>query len=182
MNDERQQMWGRAWTESRSYLRRWSDPLTRAARDDLAQETAVAAMRQLVRQRDRGAFSAAVRTIARRLRSRVLRAEDRPLQGVAEGDLGEWPAPVLPPAPQLLVAGRLVPQPWLLLRLDRVLTTISRTNRLLLLGFYEGFSCSELAERFGLSADAVKVRLHRCRQRLRRRLESAVRAADRFET
>src|SRR5262249_61357946 len=118
-------------------------------------------------------------TSARRLRSRVLRAEDRPLQGVAEGDLGEWPAPVLPPAPQLLVAGRLVPQPWLLQRLDLVLTTISRTNRLLLLGFYEGFSCSELAERFGLSADAVKGRLDRCRQRLRPRLESARRAGGR---
>ena len=80
------------------------------------------------------------------------------------------------------VGRELVPVDWLLGPLTACLEQLSDVNRQLLLGFYEGFSCSELSDRFGLTEDAVKVRLHRGRRFLRRRLEVVARAAGCFES
>ena len=182
MDDEQLHMWGRALRESRAFLRRWSDAFTRDARDDLAQEAAFTALQLADRQRDPRSFSAFVRTISRRTRSRALKLVRREDSCVGEGEVGEWPAPEPAGAADFMVAGRWVPRQWLLARLEATLCALSPTNRLLLRSFYEGFSCSELGERFGISVDAVKVRLHRSRGVLRRRLECAVRAADGFQT
>jgi DNA-directed RNA polymerase specialized sigma24 family protein len=58
---------------------------------------------------------------------------------------------------------------------------LDEDNQHLVRAFYEGVSCRDLGERFGISEDAVKVRLHRCRALLRRRLEAEARAAGCFE-
>jgi len=42
------------------------------------------------------------------------------------------------------------------------------------LGFYEGFSCGELSERYEIPEPAVKARLHRCRRRIREVLERRI--------
>src|SRR5262249_44168597 len=150
--------------ESRAFLRRWADVFTREACDDLAQEAAFAALQRQAQQRDPGSFTALVRTISRRMRARALkRGEQRPVACVADGDLADWPEPAVAEPDALLVAGRPVPRPWLLAQLDAALPQLTAANRLLLLGYYEGFSCSELGERFGISVAAVKVRLHRSR-------------------
>jgi hypothetical protein len=83
-----------------------------------------------------------------------------------------------PDAAFLVVAGVPVPRMCLLNHLDGVLACLPALNRVLLLGFYEGFSCAELGARFHLTEDCVKVRLHRSRKRLRREFEARVRAAD----
>ena len=48
---------------------------------------------------------------------------------------------------------------------------VARDRELLLLKYSEGWSCSQLAERLGVSVTAVETRLHRARQRLRHELE-----------
>jgi DNA-directed RNA polymerase specialized sigma24 family protein len=50
-------------------------------------------------------------------------------------------------------------------------------DRELLLGFYEGFCCAELAERFDRSPTCVKTRLHRARRRIQREVEACARTA-----
>ena len=58
-------------------------------------------------------------------------------------------------------------------RLSAALMTLQRTDRLLFLLSAEGFDGVELADRFGLSHDAVRGRLKRARQKLRDTLEGA---------
>jgi len=181
MEDERHIMWGRAWHEASGYLRKWGDTHTRTAREDLAQDTAVAAVGLLPRLRDRGAFRAIVRTVATRLRARSLRVSERMGAFALDGDLDSCTAPCEPEPVTYAVLGRLVPQSWLLDRLSCALPSLNATNRVLLLAYYEGCSCAELGDRFGLSGEAVKVRIHRTRGVLRRKLERAVRVADRFD-
>ena len=54
-----------------------------------------------------------------------------------------------------------------------ILGTLSQADQeLARLRYYEDLTCAKLAEHFGLSEAAVKVRLHRLRRRLRQRLEA----------
>jgi RNA polymerase sigma-70 factor (ECF subfamily) len=53
-----------------------------------------------------------------------------------------------------------------------ILGTLSqRDQELTRLRYYEDLTCASLAEHFGLSENAVKVRLHRIRQTLKQRME-----------
>ena len=60
-----------------------------------------------------------------------------------------------------------------------VLASLSDADReLAQLRYYEDLTCAMLAEHLGLSEATVKVRLHRMRQRLRRRMEAQVEARN----
>ncbi|MEO6598100.1 MAG: sigma factor-like helix-turn-helix DNA-binding protein [Planctomycetota bacterium] len=77
-----------------------------------------------------------------------------------------------------LIAGRRVPLRWARPCLQRALTRLSLIDRQLLLGFYEGFCCAELAARCGRTEQCVKTRIHRARRRVQEEIEASVRAAD----
>ena len=55
--------------------------------------------------------------------------------------------------------------------LPAVLAQLSALNARILMSHYEGFSCGELAERFALPVDSVKVRVHRSRGRVKALIE-----------
>jgi RNA polymerase sigma factor (sigma-70 family) len=162
---------------ARGFLDRWRDPLTRAARDDCAQEAVLRAVQRLPGMRDPARFPALVRTIARRMRYRELLDQRRMRSSRAalrakpraslRGDHGDG----------YLVAGRLVEKRWLLAELAVALERLCPLSRGLLRGYYEGFSCRELAERYGLEEECVKVRLHRGRRKIRVELEGRACAA-----
>ena len=168
-----------ALVESRLFLERWGDPVTRRERDDLVQETAWATYCQATNVRDQSRIPAMVRTISRRLRHRalcraarravVLGGSYRPVQ-----QLHPWEDT----GPYLLVSGRPIPVSRLLGMLEAVMWCLPPLNRRLLLAFYEGFSCRELADRFVLTEEGVKMRLHRSRRRLRKAFEVTIRVAD----
>jgi RNA polymerase sigma factor (sigma-70 family) len=176
-----QQAWEGALHQAHRLLRRWDDQFTRTARDDLAQDAALACWRFVRDRRDGPPLCSIMRTISRRMRSRALHVARRGGQIVADSDLLGWADPAECPHPTLRVGGALVPRDWLLPRLVGLLSRLRATNRRIVLAYYEGFSCAELGERFGLSEEAVKVRLHRSRIVLRKRLEAMTRAAGHFE-
>jgi RNA polymerase sigma factor (sigma-70 family) len=175
----REEMAGMALLHARLFLERWGDPVTRNERDDLVQETACAAWHRVDTVRDASCFPAMVRTISRRLRHRALcRAARRAI--LFGGDCRRLERETVRgcPGPCLLVEGRPVAVRRLLDMLDFVMCCLPVLNRRLLLAFYEGFSCSELADRFAVSVRSVKMRLHRSRRRLRREFEATIRVAD----
>ncbi len=173
-------LWQRAHTEAKNWLRRYHDAWTRNHRDDLVQEAAIAAWRWADGARHRERFWAAVHTITRRLRGRGLKAPTiehaSPAfveeAAAAEPEIGEC---------HYLIAGRRVPahcvRPWL----HEALQRLGTIDRQLLLGFYEGFCCAELAERFRRSRACVKTRIHRARRRIQKEVEACVRTADGFD-
>ena len=170
-----------ALVDAREFLERWGDPVTRNERDDLIQETAWAAWHRAPYVRDGSCFPAVVRTISRRLRHRALCLAARRSQ-LFGGDRRrlerECQRETERCGPYLLVEGRPVSVNRLLAMLDMVMRCLPWLNRRLLLSYYEGFSCGELAERFALTERGVKMRLHRSRHRLRREFEATIRAAD----
>ncbi len=62
----------------------------------------------------------------------------------------------------------------LLGQLDRLLNGLTRLNRRILVSYYEGFSCAELAVRYRMPEESVKVRIHRARHKLRHLFERRV--------
>lgn len=172
--------WLRAETEAKNYLRRYQDPWTRSHREDLVQEVSLAAWRWATTVHHPERFWAAVQTIARRLRARARRAPR--WQALPSGH------PLIDPQsvsmrcePHYVIAGRDVPEsvarPWLRSALGR----LQPVDRDLLLGFYEGFCCSELAERFRRSLPCVKTRIHRARLRVQRTVEACARTAHELD-
>jgi len=181
---DRERLAARGLAIAFAFLRRWDDPATNSLRDDYAQEAVIAALARLPAMRAPERFPALVRTIARRVRSREMRLRIRqrfaglpswhdsgPEESHFEialrirGSLGE----------RVRVEDRCVEKQWLLDALDSVLERLPALNRRILRGYYEGFSCRELAERYGLAEDNVKVRLHRGRKRVRKELVREVR-------
>lgn len=167
--------WQRAETEAKNFLRRYQDPWTRSHREDLVQEVSLAAWRWAGAIRHPERFWAAVQTIARRTRARARRAPR--LQALPNGISLVAPESTVRSERRYVIAGRDVPEsvarPWLRSALDRLLPV----DRELLLGFYEGFCCSELAERFRRSLPCVKTRIHRARLRVQRTVEACARTA-----
>jgi len=194
MDEEQQQMWVTALRIAWRYVGRWVDPSTRRARDDIAQEATVAFWRYAQVHPTR-CVRAVVQSISRRTRIRALRSAARAGLLVAEGEpltaggTGSDPGSDDPGGarntgsdePCLRVDGALVSCERLLPMLREQLRRLGPTNRRIVLAYYEGFSCAELGERLGLSEDSVKVRLHRSRGILRRRIERMTRAAGHFE-
>ncbi|MFY9341954.1 MAG: sigma factor-like helix-turn-helix DNA-binding protein [Planctomycetota bacterium] len=161
--------WRRAHRDARRWLHRYRDRWTLAHCDDLAQEASVAAWQWVRDGRSCRRFWALVHTITSRTRGHALRAARRSCE---EGRLVDTEAPpVEAPERWYPIAGCRRPatrgRPWLLAALD----DLAAFDRKLLLEFYEGFSCAELAERFRRSLACVKTRLHRARQRVQKKVE-----------
>lgn len=180
-NDTR---WGEVADVARAYLGRFRDPMTRALRDEIAQESTVLAWQWIRRLKDPDRLEAAVRTITRRQRLRALR------QASSSGPRRALPlgpehmvasAPTTPDALVFRIGAKRVPASWIARRLAPVLACLSCLDQCLLLGFHEGFCCAELAVRFGRTEACVKTRLHRARRRVQRSLEQLVRVADSFD-
>lgn len=157
------------------FLSRWRDSLTVEVREDLAQEAAIIAWQRYRAMRNPAVLPALVRTISRRLRFRALAARRRrpSVRLDAERDaaqLCDRPAD----SERLEVAGVMMPTTWLLDRLEAVLGFETQLNAAILMAYYEGFSCAELAERYEMSEQCVKVRIHRSRRRVRRHFEARV--------
>lgn len=172
--EQTEEMWGLAQRSARGFLRRFEDPLTRSARDDLVQEAAWAAWQWAASMRDTSRFVAAVRTIARRTRCRWLETERRRREVDSLVSRGAEPA-------GYDVAGYRVSLVWLLECLRSVLGGLRELDRRLLIGLHEGFCCAELAARFHQSEESVKVRIHRTRRRVQLEIERAVLAADELD-
>lgn len=154
------------------FLQRYRDPFTRANREDLAQEAVIETWRRGATLRDPSCATAFARTVARRLRYQATRnaARARSVDGVD-------PASVAGVAPvterwrrhgrAFFVGGRWIEVEWLAEQLDDVLSGLGPVNEPIVRGYYEGASCRELGERYGLPAAGVKARLHRSRRRIR---------------
>ena len=78
----------------------------------------------------------------------------------------------------MLVGGQPIARESCVAELDWVLRQIGSLNGRIVLGYYQGFSCGELAQRYRLPEKAVKVRLHRSRHRIRKVFEGHFRASD----
>lgn len=180
-----QQPWRDVVKVAERYLARFRDPMTRALRDEIAQESAVLAWQWIGKLQDPARLDAAVRTIARRQRLRALRARDRqgPLRFVTlpGDDDSAAPAVAAGEPERLQIGARAVPSRWALQRLGRVLGRLSSLDQRLLLGFHEGFCCAELATRFGRSEACVKTRLHRARRSVQRDMERLACDAGSFD-
>jgi len=150
------------------FLARWEDAFTVTNREELGQDAVVLALMRWSTLRDKGRFHAFVRTIARRRRAAALDKRSR-LPSVSldvhRGLADEAVAPTPDPA-ELQVAGEWVEREELIAALPRALSGLTRLNAALLMSYYEGFTCAELAERHDLSAENVKVRIHRARRRV----------------
>jgi RNA polymerase sigma-70 factor (ECF subfamily) len=158
--------YGLAIAVADSFLSRWKDRFTRNLRDDLAQEAAVEVWRCRERVRHPARLDAFVRTVSRRLRCRAMREQAR--EAVRLHDRSVWDRVSADDRRSVLRIG----SEWrdarsMLEFLEQAMARLSTLNRQLLRGFYEGFSCSELAERYGIPESSVKVRLYRSRRRLR---------------
>ena len=166
----------RALRTAQLFLSRWGDSLTIDAREDLAQEAAIIAWQRHREMRNPARFSALVRTVSRRLRYRAIAARRRLL--FVSLDTEHSLVRRLPDCSgqdeELEVAGVMVSKTWLLDQLGGVLGLTSPLNSTILMSYYEGFSCSELAERYGMPEECVKVRIHRGRRRVRREFEARV--------
>lgn len=170
----------RALAASRRFLGQWRDAYTRSATEELAQRTLIEIWRSASKLREPGRIEAFARTVARRQRWRGLRRHlSLAVESIEDPDLAEL---LIAPANDdgcLAVAGRWVARSWLLEQLGAALAELTALNGQLLLGYYEGFNCAELAQRYRLSEDAVKLRLHRSRRRVRRHIESRARREQR---
>lgn len=177
-------VWTQAHDHARAFLRRYGDTWTRNHRDDLVQESAMAAWQWVRRAQDQERFWAAVRTIARRIRSRAIGVVERRVRAQRDACVprhgctatGDADAPRVDDS-RYLIAGRRVPSRWAMPCLQRVLERLPLIDQRLLLGFYEGFCCAELAARCGRTEECVKTRIHRARRRVQREIEASVRAA-----
>lgn len=165
---------------AQTFLDRFGDRFTRSVADELAQEAAFEAWSRRTTLRRTECWEAFVRTVSRRRRfrelARYLRVPRQSLdvdRELREQLIAEEPVPVC-----IRVAGRRVPVPWCAGELDGVLRRLGSLNACIVRSFYEGFSCGELAQRYGLPETCIKVRLHRSRERIRREFERRVRQAD----
>ncbi len=173
-------LWQRAHTEAKNWLRRYPDAWTRSHQEDLVQEASIAAWRWSHDLKHRERFWAAVQTIAMRIRGRAMREPkhvcvSQALVAAATTDSKE------PAERYYLIAGRRVPTPSARPWLQGALRRLKVIDRQLLLGFYEGFCCAELAERFRRSKACVKTRIHRARRRVQREVEACARTAGGFD-
>ncbi len=169
-------LWTRAHHHAHGFLRRFSDAWTRSHRDDLVQESALAAWQWAKGSHDPARFWAAVRTIARRIRCRALGNVERRLEAQQAGT--EQRVEERDDDREYWISGRRVSLQWVRPCLQRALERLPLLDRHLLLGFHEGFCCAELSIRFRRSPACVKTRIHRARRAVQKEIEASVRAAD----
>src|SRR5690606_30929789 len=142
----------------------------------LAQAAVVESWRRRMHVRDAQRFAAFVRTVARRLRYHTVRRERlRRCLSLEHPSVGEV-ADVRDASPRKVrIGSRWVDAAWASAELERELRAFGALNGALLRSFYSGFSCAELADRYGLREASVRARLYRARMRLRRQLEERAR-------
>ena len=154
------------------------------AAEDLAQETLLEAWRLLDRLHEPEGLSAWLAAIARNVCHRWLRANGRERAhtttvAMADGPHGEPLLPCAASAPSLAEddPAAQVERAEVAALLARALAPLPDATRALTLASVVGGSpAAELAQTFGLSEGAVRVRLHRGRQALRRALTGELRA------
>lgn len=161
-------------------MRRFRDGFTRDALDDIAQDVSFAMWRFSERHRNEGPMYKALRVIVQRQRwtairkaSRVADCENVRKQS-QDGFLQAEDA-------CLRVDGVLVPVDWLLEQLRSELSRLCQESRAALLAFHEGMNCKQIAEQLGSTESAIKARLCRGREHLKKRIEDRVRVAGCFE-
>lgn len=155
------------------FLSRWNDAVTLSQREDIRVEAALQAVQGWDRLRDKTCFAAYVRTIARRRRALAVRQRVRAERAGLAFDLEvreEFAQPAAD-AQWYEVAGQWVRAQDMLAVLPDVFDRLNPLNVQLIMGYYEGFSCAELAGRFNLSLDVAKVRVHRTRRQIKGLLE-----------
>ncbi len=170
---------GRALEVAHDFLGRWQDCFTRSSADDIAQDAVIEAWRRRPTMHRPERWDAFVRTLVRRYRCRAL-LRDRRLRsdsldentGLAEQVVARAPCPA-----SVDIGGRIVAVSWCVEQLPSVLSRLGPLNECIVRSYYEGFSCSEIAARYCVPEDYVKVRLYRCRARIRREFEGRVRTA-----
>ena len=179
MDNTSEQRAARALKVAHEFLGRWRDCATRSSTDDIVQDAVIEAWRRRATLQQPERWDAFVRTLTRRYRCREMIRSRR--QSCESLDLcaetGDQFAAPLPAASALNVGGHRVSASWCLEQLPSVLCRLDALNEAIVRSFYEGFSCSEIAARYGVPEDTVKVRLYRCRARIRREFESRVRTA-----
>ena len=159
-----------AFAAAKRFVARWPDRQTVARADEVVQDAVVAGWsasgRSLRRSEKLGSF---VRTVARRLRSRVVRGcaeQVGTLRSPAHLDSWHGIESVACRSDTVSVAGRRIPATslasWLWMLLDSRCDLGSR----MLQRYYEGFSCTEIADRFESTTGCVQARVHRARQSL----------------
>lgn len=176
--------WACVIRQARAVISRYRDVQTRELRDDMVQESAVSAWQWVDQLIEPSKLGAAVCTIAKRQRHRsLMMAKKRGwLRYVEFGTQG-----VVEPSERprdeatISIDGRSVSVLWAKRQLKRVLGRLSALDHQLLLGFYEGFCCAELASRYGRSEDCIKTRIHRARRRVRTAFEDLVRSTGELE-
>lgn len=160
-----------------SFLARWQDCFTNANREELGQDAVVLALTRWSTLRDKGRFHAFVRTIARRRRATALGSRTKlPTVSIdANWHLADQIVAKMPEEEEFRIAGDWVPRAELIDALPSALERLTRLNAALLMGYYEGFTCGELAGRYELTPENVKVRIHRARRRVRELLQRHLR-------
>lgn len=182
MHEDGGDVWFGARRHVHDVLRGFRDGFTRDWRDDLTQDASLAMWQFSTRHQQRSPIHAAVPTIVNRTRWAAIRKSARRARAVM---VAERPSPVYLSRAEhdehIRIEGKLVPVDWLLCQLREELGRLRERNRIVLLAFYEGESCGEIAAKLGSSVDAVRVRLCRTRAQLKRSLEDRARAAGCFE-
>lgn len=180
MHEDGEDVWFGARRHVHEVLRGFRDGFTRDWRDDLTQDASLAMWRFSTRHQQRSPIHAAVSTIVNRTRWAAIRKSARRAAMVAERPAAPYPS--WPERDEhIRVEGKLVPVDWLLCQMREEIGRLRERNRIVLLAFYEGESCGQIAARLGSSVDAVRVRLMRARAQLKRSLEDRARAAGCFE-
>lgn len=170
------EVWGRSWHETRRFLRRWSDTFTAASRDDLAADAVLETWLRQDHIAEPARVGAYARTIARRLRARRMDQHVRlPMLPLETEHAELLAAPDPADEVHFRVLGEAVSSGWLWEQVEQLLASGPPLSGTLLLAYHGGASCRDLARSTALSVEAVKMRLHRTRHRLRRVLEERVR-------
>jgi DNA-directed RNA polymerase specialized sigma24 family protein len=151
------------------FLSRWEDGFTRTHFDDIGMQSAILAVESWNSLREKRRFPSFVRTITRRRRASMVREsmrrrlKGREVECVSCDDFAE----MLGEPRWYSVSGVWISHTEMMRALPDVLRQLSELNVRILLSFYEGFSCAELAARFDLTIDSVKMRIYRSRRRVR---------------
>ncbi len=143
---------------------------------DVLQETLIAAVRGIKTFRSEASVSTWLHTIARSFCIKKRRTSKfAPTDVVSFDERIALDAPTDAPAPDRAASDREVSR-----LLESAIDALDETSReVILLRDVEGLTAPEVGEVLGMSVEAVKSRLHRARASVRKRIESALPAAER---
>lgn len=166
--------YARALGTAGRFLDLFGDPFSRNARDDFAQEAVIELWQRRRSIRDPERTGRYVRTVVRRIRCRAL--ERHKWRRWSEIDSVGEVVPAPSTRPQVLIDREWFDRDRVFAALEESIDGLGRQNAQILRAFYAGATCVELAERFGVSVDVIKCRLHRGRACIRKSLVDRLRA------